>query len=321
MCLSVETTPAPILSSNQIHRLHHTFYIPNEDIKATLLVIHGMCEHSGRYDNFAKWMAKQGVLVATFDLLGHGNTVKDKFELGFFDKRAAVQTLSKDVILMSDALDAKAQSLGVDVPKFIMGHSMGSLLLRVVLRHHASRFDGAILMGTVHSRPFSMRLIGNYLKIANMVAPKKTNPKLSALFNQYLSRSLKSIDRTSPLAWISADADLLNALEHDPLCGFDFSHNSSYALYQLLEKATDPAWCVHIKKSLPFLLLSGEKDAVGNMGKDIKKLEKQLKNQGFSTKSILYPNTRHELINDKNHHTVYGDILRWMMSAVVLAHA
>lgn len=81
-----------ILSSNQVHRLHHRFYEPTGDVKANLLIVHGMSEHSGRYDAFAKFLAEHGILVATYDQLGHGQTVKDKYELGFFDEKHPVQT-------------------------------------------------------------------------------------------------------------------------------------------------------------------------------------------------------------------------------------
>ena len=74
-----------ILSSNQIHRLHHAFFVPQGEIKATLLIVHGMSEHGGRYADFARFLADNGVLVATYDQLGHGQTVKDKYELGFID--------------------------------------------------------------------------------------------------------------------------------------------------------------------------------------------------------------------------------------------
>ena len=62
-----------ILSSNQIHRLHHAFFVPQGEIKATLLIVHGMSEHGGRYAKFAQFLADNGVLVATYDQLGHGS--------------------------------------------------------------------------------------------------------------------------------------------------------------------------------------------------------------------------------------------------------
>ncbi len=129
---------SPIYSTNKTHTIHHTFFQPQGEVKATLLVLHGMCEHSGRYAEFAEYLAKQGIAVLTYDHLGHGKTAKSAKELGFFDKEYPMQTLLKDTVMMADVLKSKY----ADVPHFIMGHSMGSFIVRNVLKYHSHDFAG-----------------------------------------------------------------------------------------------------------------------------------------------------------------------------------
>lgn len=301
-----------ILSSNHIHHLHHTFFIPTGEIRATLLIVHGMSEHGGRYTDFAQFLADNGVLVATYDQLGHGKTVKDKYELGFFDEKHPVQALCKDVIIMAEKLKEKAKSLGVQVPHFIMGHSMGSFLVRTVLTHHANSFAGAILMGTANSFGIIHNLSLNSLGLLNLLNPKKPNTHFAYLFNHYLLNKIRSPVSASIFAWLSENTQSIKTFEADPLCGFVFSNNGFLTLHILLKKACLPAWYQHTPKDFGVLLVSGKDDPVGNMGQDIEYLHKQLLHANITTDKLLYPNMRHEPLHETNADMVYHDILSWL---------
>lgn len=301
-----------ILSSNQIHRLHHTLFVPAGEIRATLLIVHGMSEHSGRYAKFAQFLADNGILVATYDQLGHGKTVKDKYELGFFDEKHPVQALCKDVIIMADKLKEKAHTLGAKVPHFIMGHSMGSFVVRTVLAHHASSFAGAILMGTANSFGATHALSLNSLGLLNLLNPKKPNTHFAYLLNHYLLNKIRSPVSASAFAWLSENPNNIKAFEADPLCGFVFSNNGFFTLHILLKKACTSAWYQHISQDFGVLLVSGKDDPVGNMGQDIEHLHKQLINANIVAKKLLYPNMRHEPLHEIGRQQVYQDILVWL---------
>ncbi|MDO4440813.1 MAG: alpha/beta fold hydrolase [Moraxella sp.] len=309
-------TKKTILSSNGIHRLHHTFFVPKGDIKASLLIVHGMSEHSGRYADFANFLADNGVLVATYDQLGHGQTVKDKYELGFFDEKHPVQTLCKDVIIMADKLKEKASELtDHPIPHYIMGHSMGSFIVRTVLTHHATSFDGAILMGTGNSFGLINRLALTTLGVMNYLNPKRANLRFAALMNHYLLSQIRSPVSASPFAWLSENGESIRAFESDPLCGFAFSNNGFVALQALIKKATAPTWYAHTPKDFRLLLVSGKDDPVGRMGQDIDALFDELVRAGKSVQTRLYPNMRHEPLHETAYDKVYQDILRWLTMA------
>lgn len=302
-----------ILSSNQTHRLHHAFFSPKDTIRATLLIVHGMSEHGGRYANFATFLANHGVLVLTYDQLGHGKTAKDDSELGFFDEKHPVQTLCKDVIIMADKLKEKAHTLGAwHIPHFIMGHSMGSFVVRTVLTHHATSFNGAILMGTGNSFGLLNRLSMAYLGIYHRLQPKKKNLTLASFVNHHLLSQLISPISASPFAWLSENIDNIRTFEKDPLCGFVFTNNGFYALNLLIKKAVHRGWYAHMPDDFGVLLVSGRDDPVGNMGQDVMALQDELIQNGKQCTTILYPNMRHEPLHETDKIKVYQDIMNWL---------
>lgn len=307
-----------ILSSNQIHRLYHTFFIPKGDIVASLLIVHGMSEHGGRYAEFAQFLADNGVLVATYDQLGHGQTAKDKYELGFIDEKHPVQALCKDVVIMADKLKNKAHTLtDHPIPHYIMGHSMGSFVVRTVLTHHATSFDGAIIMGTGNSFGLLNRFALSTLGLMNYVNPKRPNTRFAALLNHYLLSQIHSPISPSPFAWLSENVDNIKTFEADPLCGFAFSNNGFVALQALIKKATSPTWYAHTPKDFRILLVSGKDDPVGRMGQDIADLQDELIKANQNVQTHLYPNMRHEPLHETNKDGVYRDILAWMKNHAI----
>lgn len=299
----------PILSSNQTHQLHHTFYEPTSEIKATLLIVHGMCEHSGLYDDFANYMATQGIAVATYDQLGHGKTAKSEQELGFFDNKHPVQTLLKDVIIMADELANRHPN----VPHFIMGHSMGSFIVRNTLKYHSSSFAGAILMGTADKNFLAKSLVPTFAGL-NKFSANKPNQWATDTMNSQLNRQLPKSERSSQYAWLAKNSQAIANYEADPLCGFTFTNNGYLTLFSLMNGALNNKWYQALPTDYPLMLVSGKDDPVGNMGKGIVKLTKRLQKKGLNNVSkYLYPNMRHEPLHERPNNIVYQDIISWIL--------
>ncbi|WP_350559258.1 alpha/beta fold hydrolase [Psychrobacter sp. CAL346-MNA-CIBAN-0220] len=303
------SNPKQITSSDQTHYLHHTFFEPSDgDIKATLLIVHGMAEHSGRYADFAQFLANYGIAVATYDQLGHGQTIKAVDELGFFGNEHPVQLLLKDVIVMADSIKSRHP----DVPHFIMGHSMGSFIVRTVLKHHAQEFTGAILMGTANANPL-VKVLLPLNKILAKAAPKKPNTVFAEIMNKMLNAKLNNRISPSEFAWLSEDTTNIAAYEADPLTGFTFTNNGFMTLFALMQAGLHKGWTSTIAKDFPMLFVSGENDPIGNMGRGIRDIMSNLQKQSFSNVDArLYPNMRHEPLHEQHHSVVYHDILHWI---------
>lgn len=300
-----------ITSSDNTHYLYHTFFEPkndNSEIKATLLIVHGMAEHSGRYRKFAQFLADNGIAVATYDQLGHGKTVKSPDDLGFFTHEHPVQSLLKDVILMADVLKTRYPN----VPHFIMGHSMGSFIVRTVLKHHAQDFTGAVIMGTADTNILVNMLIP-FNRFLATTAPRKQNPIFATLMNKILNSKISPCLSSSKFAWLSEDPTVIKCYEADPLTGFDFTNNGFLTLFILMQSGLHKNWATTIAKDFPMLFVSGENDPVGDMGRGIRRITRKLEKQKFSQiDTRLYPNMRHEPLHEQHHSVVYHDILHWI---------
>lgn len=309
------STTEKITSSDNSHYLHHTFFEPTESvtkIKATLLIVHGMAEHSGRYADFAQFLADNGIAVATYDQLGHGKTVKSESEFGFFGEEHPVQSLLKDVIVMANSLKAKHP----EVPHFIMGHSMGSFIVRTVMKHHAHDFAGAILMGSADADPLAKIMLPINKTLAK-IAPKKPNALFANIMNKIFNSKLDNRISSSPFAWISENQAGIEAYEADPLTGFNFTNNGYMTLFSLMESGLGKDWASTINKNFPMLFVSGQNDPIGNMGKGIDKVVKRLHQQSFGEIEVqLYPHMRHEPLQELEKQTVYQDILNWINSHI-----
>lgn len=297
-----------MMSNDNSHALHHRFFDPTAEAKATLLIVHGMAEHAGRYEAFAQFLAEYGIAVATYDQLGHGKTASSKEELGYIHKSHPVQMLLRDVVRMADALKQRHPN----APHFIMGHSMGSFIVRQVLSQHSHDFAGAILMGTADKDPLVKALIPLFTSL-NRLNPKRPCGWAGNTMNKVLNNKLGRVQSVSRFAWVSDNTDNIEAYEADPLCGFDFTHNGYFALFKLMDLALNQDWHQDIDKDFPMLLVSGKDDPIGNMGKSIDRLQQRLQDKGFRHISKrLYPNMRHEPLHEKQAEMVIDDIAHWI---------
>ena len=150
---------------------------------------------------------------------------------------------------------------------------MGSFIVRTVLTHHSTRFDGVILMGTADSFGLLNRMSLVSFGLLNQLFAKQVNQKAAHLMNHVLLSQLRSPISASPFAWLSENIDAVRAFETDPLTGFAFTNNGWMTLFALMQRAMRPDWYTNMPSNYPILLISGNNDPVGNMGQDIQTLQ------------------------------------------------
>lgn len=142
-------------SSDGNSRLHCMEWLPDGEILGAVQIVHGMMEHTGRYRETAEWLADRGIAVYGHDHLGHGRTAAEKEDLGYFGDRDGELSLVKDVRRLT--LYGKRRYRGKRL--FLLGHSMGSFMVRRTLTVYEDGPDGVILMGT-GSQPEGMVFAG-----------------------------------------------------------------------------------------------------------------------------------------------------------------
>ncbi|MBP2615707.1 alpha/beta fold hydrolase [Chryseobacterium jejuense] len=287
--------------------LFSTLFFP-QTAKATLLIVHGMQEHSGRYAEIAEFFANHGIAVLTYDHLGHGKSVKEKKDIGFFQLEKPDERLIADAEMMADHLAAQYP----DVPHFILGHSMGSFITRCLLQRASKKFAGAIITGTGGPLP-GIDVLRGYLSLANMIAPHHRT-FLNSVFTKVNNKHFKNDKDFGDTSWLSINPKNRTAFEQDELCGIPFTHNAFYTLFTVYKRATSRNWAASISPSFPFLFVSGQDDPIGDFSKGVILTVNHLKADGFQdVNAKIYPGMRHEILNEEIREQVLNEIYYWML--------
>ena len=296
------------LSRDGIHKCQaYKWQNDNVPVKGILQIIHGMQEHMERYDEFASFMCDNGFIVVGNDHLGHGLTVLSE-ELGYFAKDNA------DVIVVRDVHRLKKMTEGEypGLPYFILGHSMGSFIFRKYLTMYGTGIDGAIVMGTGVMPSF---VTGFGIFLTNFLRLFRGDRYKSAFIDKlaFGSYNKRIPDAESPSDWLSRDRDIIDKYRDDPYCTFTFSLNGYRTLFKLLKFVCKERNLTSIPHDLPILVTAGCEDPVGNYGKGPSAVYTQYKKLGITDVTLkLYPDMRHEILNEKDRDVVYNDILAWI---------
>lgn len=296
-----------LTNSGTEQAIFHTLFEPEEKaVKATILILHGMQEHSGRYVEFARYFAANGYVVLTYDHAGHGQTAVLKSDHGYFHATKAAKRVVDDAEKMAELLEKKFP----DVPHFLLGHSMGSFIARCLLQRAHHRFDGAIIVGT-GGKELIAPAARFVFSILNSLAPQKRSIKLNRFFNNLNNRHFKN--DTSETRWLSVNKANQLAFVQDELCGIPFTNNGFHTLLTLNIQSTKNDWAAKISRDFPFLFVSGAEDPIGNFGKGVTETVKNMEEDGFSnTRLLLYPKMRHEILNEDVREQVFEDIRNWI---------
>jgi alpha-beta hydrolase superfamily lysophospholipase len=283
-----------------------TQYICPEKPKASILILHGMAEHQKRYLAFAEYLVNLGYDVYCYDHRGHG-TDKKLSDLGFFAPAKGYQIVVKDAIAVCGYIEKNNRS-----SKFILfGHSMGSSIARNVIQSY-DKFNGVILSGTNFPPKIPLTFGISYSSIiAKLKGPKHISPSLNNLI--FGDKKYTSLSIRTTFDWLSRSNSVVGAYIHDPYCGYTCTASFYHDLLKINQSACSKKMIKQTRCDLPIYIISGEKDPVGGYGKEIHKYYGILKKYGFTNVAFkLYPECRHELLNEINKDEVYSDIQDWL---------
>lgn len=278
--------------------------------RGVVQIVHGMCEHVGRYDGFARFLAARGFAVCGEDHIGHGESAADPGAFGHLPPREGKEILVADV----DALRRLAQRrYGTDVPNFLFGHSMGSFIVRSFLTRPCARdLSGAILCGT-GQQPRLLSAAGNLLAraIGRVAGPRRRSAFIDGLGAGAYGKRISNA--RTPFDWLSTDPAVVDAYLSDERCGFMFTVGGYAALTDLTGEIADPACVARVPYDIPLLFVAGAEDPVGANGKGVHAAAQALRRAGVDrVDEILYPGMRHEVLNEPGRAQVMSDILSWL---------
>ena len=300
-------TEFTFLSSDGKTRLHAMQWLPEGTPRAVLQISHGVAEHIGRYDGFARYLNEQGLAVVGHDHLGHGGSIRTKDDYGFFAQPDGNRAVLADL----HAMTVHTKELYPGVPYFLLGHSMGSFYARQYLCEYGRELDGAIIMGT----GFQPKAL---------VKTAKTLCRVLAVFHGWHYRSSlvanlsfmgynKGLEGRTTHDWLNRDQAEVDKYLAEERCTFTFTLNAYYSMFSGILRLHDPAFLARMPKDLPLLFLSGDADPVGEQGKGVRRAIQSLKDAGvLNIESIFYPGARHELLLETNKLEVFADIAAWL---------
>lgn len=302
----MESTTLKISQNDGYSTRLFCFPTSQKTVSGTVLLLHGMAEHLERYEDFICRLTKEGLDVYIYDHRGHG-TNKNIEELGFVSSKNGAALLVEDALTVCRYIRANARN-----QKFaIMGHSMGSIILRCLLQQYDD-FDCAIVCASaMPPRIFSQA--GTIL--ADLVcklhgADKRSEFLQKAMFG---GKAYTSLCTRTNSDWLTRNQDIVDDYIADPYCGFTCTASFYRDLTQLSNQAARKKSISNTRKDLPILFLAGTKDPVGGYAVRIKKLHGIFLRMGFTDASLItYPEARHELLNEQNRDEVYQDILSFL---------
>ena len=297
------------LSSDGQTRLHAMLWLPEGEIRGILQIAHGVAEHVARYDGFARYLCARGIAVAGHDHLGHGKSLPDGATPVYFGAQDGWQHAVDDI----HALHQRLQEEFPNMPLCIMGHSMGSFLTRSYLIRYPGTVRAAVIMGTGW-QPAPVIAAGRTLAklIARREGADATSDLVTKLafggYNKAFAPNRTGYD------WLSADSENVDRYIADPLCGADATVGLFRQMLHGIAFNQNPKNLTRMDSSLPVLLISGDRDPVGDMGKGVRRTAAAFRKAGLSDVTVkLYPGLRHEILNEgPMRQTVYEDIWHWL---------
>lgn len=289
-------------------KLHVLLMEPEGDPKGIVQICHGMTEHKERYEPFMKMLCANGYAAVIHDHRGHGKSIKEEGDLGYF-----YDTTGEKIVEDVHQLTVWMKKRYPGIPYHLFGHSMGSLVVRCYLKKYDRDLDSLIVCGS----PSENKAAGAGIVMAKAACaagerqPGKLFQKMA--FTAY-RKELQRED--SPNAWISYNRENVQKYDEHPLDGFLFTNNGFLNLFLLMKNTyRKKGWGLH-HPSLPILFIAGADDPCIGSKKKYAQAMTFLKKRGYiNVRGTLFLNRRHEILNEDNAEKVYDVILSFLASA------
>jgi len=271
-------------------------------------IVHGMAEHGGRYNEFASFLVQKGFIVYANDHRGHGRSVGEEDTFGYFADTDGWNRVVADLYMVSSYIISNH-------PKgklILLGHSMGSFLARRFVQCYDLKLAGLLISGT----GYDTGILGDLgIGIAKFQMLKNGSSTLSTLLDRLsfgsFNKTFKSAE--TPFDWLSRDSKKVREYIEDPYCGFVFTAGGFCDMLGGIKELHKREEIKRTPIDVPIYIFSGELDPVGKEGKGVKKVYDSYITMGCKDVTLkLYPEGRHEMLNEINRYDVYRDIIDWI---------
>ena len=301
------------LSADGKTKIHAVEWKPDQgEPTAVLQIVHGMVEFIGRYEEFAEYLTERGFAVVGHDHLGHGASVASKEDYGFFSEKNGNAAVLRDI----HHLKKLTEKTCGDLPYYMLGHSMGSFLLRQYLCLRGGEIDGAVIMGT-GTKPVPLLKLGRVLcrGLAAIFGWHHRSLLIDRMAFGGYNKHFKPARTTAD--WLTKDEAIVDRYLADERCTFRFTLNGYYNLFYSMETASRKSSLRRMPRDLPVLFVAGSEDPVGGFGIGVKLVENRFRKAGMERVTRkLYDTDRHEILNETDRGAVYEDLYNWLSEEI-----
>ncbi len=281
-------------------------WLPDEEPRAIVLILHGLAEHSARYERFANAATANGLGVVTYDHRGHGPAVPAGTPAHFAD-RGGWNAVVSDVGVVVRAV----RSTMTGVPVVLLGHSMGSYIAQSAVMRGTADVDVLILSGSTSPNRAEVRFARGLAWLISTFAGAASPARLLNTMSFGKFNDAFKPNRTE-FDWLSRDPAEVDKYVDDPHCGQLASNRLWFDLLGGLLEIGTPTSIARPPENLPVLITGGELDPVGGAS-GMTRLRDAYVAAGLADVSLtLYPEGRHEILNETNRDDVSADLLAWI---------
>lgn len=246
--------------------------------RRAIALVHGFAEHSGRYDHVGAWFSTRDCAVHAYDQRGHGRSDGERGHVDAFSR------LLDDLESFLDVVRAEHP----EAPLYVLGHSMGGLVVTALLAERKPDVVGAIVTGP----PLALGPGVSRTKLRFARLLRRLSPTLR------MSAGIRSGD-------LSRDPEVVKAYDEDPLV---FQQASAALGAEMLDTIARTAGAA-LQVRAPMLLLHGEADRLCPPH-GTRTFHGQLRGAGHRLR--VYPRLRHEILNEPEQEQVFEDALAWI---------
>lgn len=282
------------------------YHWPTSDPRGIVQLVHGGAEHAGRYDEMAQALNGVGISVYAEDHRGHGLTAQQHGRPGDTGPANSFVNICEDVMTLSRL----ARGQYPDLPLFLFGHSLGSLITQRILLSHSDLYQGVILSGSPD--------INTVAAARELVAAEAErvgrNGVSDVLEEAIISTFANAIpDARTSQDWLSRDPAEVQRYLDDPLCGFPLCTGAWLDLIDAMLCTADRSGVQTVRTDLPAYIFSGSADPVHNNWEAVSRLHSNYCHAGLTDIQVRsYSGGRHEMLKETNRAQVMEDLLLWL---------
>ena len=260
--------------------IYYQAWLPDGDVKAVLLIVHGLGEYCGRYMNVVNHFVPLGYAIYGLDHIGHGKSDGEREAIVRFEDYTEPLTAYYNMV--------KGWQPGK--PIFILGHSMGGLITCYYLLDHQKDFKGAIISAPAIKVGESVSQATIFMsKVLSAIAPKA---------------GVLALDAST----ISRDPEVVKTYANDPLVfhGKTPARLASEMLKAMMRVTTEVG-----RISLPFIAIQGSADKLVDQA-GTKMLYEKAQSKDKAIK--IYDGFYHEVFNEPERAVVLKDVETWLQT-------